>query len=1573
MIDFIKDLSDKGIYLRLKEGKLKLSFEGAIAPEILQQVKARKEDIISYLENYSLSVVDGDVIQAAPQQNGYPLSASQKRFWTINQINDNASSYNIPCELFLEGTQDELVLEKAIKAVIERHEILRTVFKQDEKGELKQWILDVETVDFKLTYLNFEAHKNAIKNVRKYIDDDAFKDFDLEKGPLLRVAMFKVATEKYILYFNMHHIISDGWSMDILSKEIVAYYEAFQQGQKPQLPALKIQYKDFAYWEHQSQEKADNKARNYWLEKLSGDIERIKLPTAKPRPFVKQSIGMRLSSYIKAEDVQKLEAFTKKHGGTLFVGLTAIWNVLLYRYTNLKEITLATPVSGRERVELKSQIGCYINTLVLKNQLSPEDSFVATYQKIKQSVLTDFEYQTYPFDKLTAGLNLSFDPNRNPLFDIMIAYQSDEDNLEKVTLTEEELNKVIKLKTVAKFDIDIAFKKVDGYLLFEIVYDNEVYEDETIETLLKHYKQLLNSVLKAPKTSIAEIDFLTYDESEQLQSHFAETQTKVSNKTFLDHFAAQVTNTPNNKAIVFEEKEISYKELDAYSNQFAQFLKEKYKICKGDVVGIELRKNEWILVCILGVLKSGGAYVPIDISYPQERKTFIQKDSNCKINITDDIISNFVAQQEAFSIAQQEEIIKSTDLAYMIYTSGSTGMPKGVMISHGSLENYLTWGKGYYLTEKLNNYNVGLFTTLSFDLTITSTFLPLLAGGTIRVFSETRAISETLKKYLESDLSWIKLTPAHIHLLEKLTINECNLQLAIVGGEALLPQHVAILKKINPTIRIVNEYGPTEATVGCIVDEVETDNIITIGKPIQNIQVYVLNEQNKLQPVGVVGELYVGGKGLAKGYKNREELTSEKFVKHPFKTDEFIYKTGDLGYFLPDGRIVYQGRKDDQVKLRGYRIELGAIEAQLNKKDEIQEAVAIITTVTSNEKQLVAFVVSSTEETEKSLRDALSEKLPSYMIPERFIQLEKIPLTGNGKIDRKQLLQHLGETIESGTNYVEPSSENEVKLIKLWEQVLERTGIGVNDHFFELGGHSMKALALISLIQKEFNKKVGLKQVFQHPRVCEQALLIAREVYQEYKEIPKVTESENYPISFEQKRIWLLSQDDVVSISYNMPTSLEFEGEMNFELFEKAVWNALKRHEVLRTIFKEEAQGDVNQWIIPIEDFQFAIDYENFTKEEITSSAVEIYLKEKFYTPFDLENGPLVRVGLLQLDDDTYTLYYCMHHLINDGVSMELLVDEISRYYQLLENEQEITEAPLRIQYKDYVAWQLEMFETDVVNDISDYWKETFKEQIHKVKFPFEKARPENFQSNGNIIQFDLTKEIKEGFQNITADSDGSMYISFVFLVNILLYQYVGDQNIMVGSSFSTRTHKELSKQIGFYVNNLPVVAKAEASTSLQSFYEQLRNTVLTINSNAWYPLEKVIEDANYMYDTSYSGLFNILVEYHSKNIQTNNSEQEVKYNEPVYTYNVPCQFDVSLEFFENDQKITCVLTYNNTLYDESYIELFKDRLVKIAEKLTESIEEFKTLTLGTFNYEESYESEINASDVLLESLKENF
>lgn len=1576
MIDFIKNLSDQGIYLHLKEGKLKLSFEGDINPDILQAVKEKKEDIICYLENHSLGVTTEDTIPVVKSQNdGYAISDAQRRLWVLSQFEGGSAVYNIPLSIPLNGTYDIESFQKAIHSVIDRHEILRTVFRENEEGEVRQWILDRKDIHFDIKHKDFRNLDDKGKVVQDYINTDSFKEFDLENGPLLRATLLQTEDQEYTFYYNMHHIISDGWSMEIITKEILSFYEAHKNKVAPVIDDLKIQYKDYASWQlAQLETEAYKKHQDYWLNNLSGKLPVLDFPSTKLRPKLKTYNGIVLNTFIDKETSKLVKEYTRKNGGSLFISLLTIFKILLYRYTAQKDIIIGSPVAGREHTDLKDQIGFYVNTVALRNQINPEESFHTCYQKVTQNTLEAYNHQMYPFDRLVDDLKVKKDVSRGTIFDLMLVVQNNGENQIKLDFTKEQLDKVIVIgETKSKFDLSATFEEMDSNIVFDLEYNADVYDKETIEGFIQHYKQLLHALLTNPNERISQVDYLSEKEKTKLVAEFNNTKVAYAkNKTILHLFEEQVVKTPNNIALVFENNQLTYSELDEKSNQLAHFLSEEYNIQKEDFIGIRLERSEWMIISILAVLKAGAAYVPMQLEYPQERIDYIKNDTKCNVIIDETLLStiNF----ENYAVTKLETGVKPSNLAYIIYTSGSTGTPKGVMIEHKTVVNLIqSQIQEFGITA---DENILQSSSIAFDASVEQIFITLLSGAKLTIASKALLLdTEAFAQYIKnSHITHIHSVPSFLKLIPKNKYD--SLKRVISGGDNCSLQLAKSWS--NGTTKFYNEYGPTETTVtaiqSCFTSEMDLKRgDMRIGKPLSNYTVYIVDESLQTTPVGIAGEICISGDGLARGYLNLPEITAEKFIENPFEPGKKIYKTGDLGRWMNDGTIEFIGRKDNQVKVRGYRIELGEIEHALTQLEKIQSNVVVVKESDAGEKELVAYFTSDVEFTTEQLRNELSKVLPSYMLPAYYVQLDSLPLTQTGKIDRKNLPNPENLKISNGTEYIAPTNEIEEKLVKIWEEVLQVDKIGIQDDFFLLGGNSLKSIRLVNLYNKVFEVKISLKEIFSNSDIASHTTLIKSSKKEKFIAIEKVTDQENYAISFEQKRIWLLSQDDQTSIAYNMPTTLEFEGEMNIETFKKAVWKVVERHEVLRTVFKEEQQGDVKQWIIPTEVFQFEVDYKNLQEEEHRHIDVDSYLKAKFYTPFDLENGPLVRVGFLQLQPEKFVLYYCMHHLINDGWSMEILGDEISKYYQCIEQNETIEEAPLRIQYKDYVAWQLEIFETDEVNDISDYWKETFKNDVTKIKFPFEKKRSETFQATGNIIQFDLTKDIKDGFKQITSESDGSMYISFIFLVNTLIHQYVGDKEIMVGSSFSTRTHQELNDQIGFYVNNLPVVAKAEASLTVEAFYQQIRNTILTINTNPWYPLEKVIEDANYRYDAAYSGLFNVLIEYHSKNAGTNTAETEVFYEEAQYTYNVPCQFDLSMEFFENDHKITCVLTYNNTLYEASQIELFKDRLVKIAEKLTESTVDFQKLTLGDLTFEECYEPEINFSDVLFASLEENF
>ncbi|WP_188476188.1 non-ribosomal peptide synthetase, partial [Dokdonia pacifica] len=944
------------------------------------------------------TVVDYEKIEKVADQEYYPVSDAQKRLWLLSQLEESSIAYNIPDYKTLHGEYDIESFDKAINATIERHEILRTIFKADENGNVYQYVLPTNTLDFKITYLDYSKNDHKEEDVKKYITNDSSQAFDLENGPLLRATLIMLAQDHYVFYYNLHHIISDGWSKDVLIKDTLAFYEAYKENAKVNLPELNIQYKDYAAWQLAQLETASSKeARQYWTENLSGELPLLDLPTKKIRPKVRNYNGERLITYISSEDTNRLKLFTQNNGGSLFMGLLSVWNVLFYKYTSLKDVIVGTPIAGRDHIDLENQIGFYINTLALRNNVNPEETFKDFFTKVKESTLAAYKHQSYPFDRLVNDLELRRDTSRNAVFDVMMTLQNANDIVGEIELSENDIQDIVVSPCKAKFDVDIKFKEIGECLYLDVSYNKDVYDQYIIEGLIKHYKQLLQVLMIQSEDAIAQINYLSEDEQEMLLVSFNDTEASYpKDKTLVDLFAVQVEQNADEVAVIFEETELTYRELDELSDDLANYLLSNYAIASDDLIGIKLDRSEWMIIAILAVLKTGGAYVPIDPSYPEDRIAYIESDSNCKVSIDAAFIETFRVSETKINTNHNVEITPA-NLAYVIYTSGSTGQPKGVMIEQASLINYLTQASSQYLSTEISNFDFGLFTSLSFDLTVTSIFLPLINGGTLKVYQSEIETSVILKEYIENQISCIKLTPSHISLLANMNIEQCGVEVVIVGGEELQKTHVKALKEINPSIKIFNEYGPTESTVGCIVHEViSLDDAIIIGYPINNTTAYILSDTNSLQPVGVIGELCLGGDGLARGYLNRPELTSEKFVENRFRESGLLYKTGDLARWLPDGSIDFLGRKDDQVKIRGHRIELGEIEQHLGSKPGISEVCVLARVSDMGTKELIAYLVSEVEEDVSGLRSYLSDILPDYMLPSYYVQVGAMPLTSNG-------------------------------------------------------------------------------------------------------------------------------------------------------------------------------------------------------------------------------------------------------------------------------------------------------------------------------------------------------------------------------------------------------------------------------------------------------------------------------------------------------------------------------------------------------------------------------------------------
>jgi amino acid adenylation domain-containing protein len=1100
--DLLKELKKLEARIYTLNGKIKLDIKaGLLTDEISEKIKYYREDILALLGEVSKE--EFTHIEKINEQVSYPISDAQRRLWILSQFEKGSVAYNMPNSVYLNQDIDIDCFKRAVDSTIERHESLRTLFKEDNTGEVRQWILKREDLNFKIEYRDFRKEKDKDKKVKEYIVEEQYKIFDLVNGPLLKASLLQVEDKAYIFYYNMHHIICDGWSMEILTRDLFSYYEAYKNGEKPLLKELRIQYKDYSAWQlAQLKDESFKKHKAFWLENLNGKLPLLTLPGLKPRPIVKTNNGHGLSTYIDDVTGAKLKKYSQENGGSLFMGLLAVWNILLYRYTSQTCIIIGTPVAGREHADLEDQIGFYINTLALRNELSPEDSFHDFYKTVKDNTLKSFSHQIYPFDRLVDDLNLQGDTSRNAIFDLLLALQNNgETAADKIKLGKEELNHISDLGYIpTTFDLRINVQEFGDYLSMEMVYNPDVYEREMVEGLMRHYKQLLNALLENPEEKISQIDYLSSEEQQELLVTFNTTLiAHPKNKTVIELFGEQVAKNPANAALVFAERKLSYSELDESSNKLARYLKEKYSIGAEDLVGIQLQKSDWLVISILAVLKAGGAYVPIDPEYPSLRKEYIVKDASLKLMITEaDFIHDidyyegevFAIDIELGGLNCSSESLNETPLpnhlVYTIYTSGSTGQPKGVMVEHAALANLCFWHKNRFSVSEKDRAT--LYAGQAFDASVWELFPYLISGACLYIIPQKmRLDSVELNSYFETNHITIAFLPTPV-ATQFMEVENKSLRYLLTGGEKL-----NYFQKKN--YRLVNNYGPTESTV--VTTSVEIGHQysnIPIGQPIDNIQVYIINEKTQLQPKGVSGEICISGAGLARGYLNQEALTKEKFIRNPFKEGEYFYKTGDLGKWLSDGTIAITGRRDDQVKVRGHRIEPGEIEQTLLKHEHIKEAVVLARENRSNEKELVVYFSAKSELDQLHLKEYLRQMLPEYMVPAFYLQLEVLPLTANGKIDRRSLSEE-NSGMKNEVPYVAPRNEIEKKLLKIWVEVLKQDNIGVKHDFFALGGHSLKIIKVINQVNKQFGLKYDLKGVYGEPTIEAMALRIKTDIW----------------------------------------------------------------------------------------------------------------------------------------------------------------------------------------------------------------------------------------------------------------------------------------------------------------------------------------------------------------------------------------------------------------------------------------------------------------------------------------------
>ncbi len=1109
--ELLSHLQNQHVTLRADNDHLILNGpKGALTSALRAELIERKTEILAFLRNTTRCAKPEELSpRRLSRKWRLPLSFAQQRLWFLDQYEPGSSVYNVPSAQRLRGPLDIGALEHSLGEIVGRHEALRTTFSVVE-GEPVQVIAPAASISLPVSDLSHFADSEREEEAQRLATAEARRPFDLSQGPLFRATLIRLDEDDHILLCSMHHIVSDGWSIGVLYRELSVLYQAFSQGHPSPLAGLPIQYADYAVWQREWL-KGDELDRqlSYWKKQLEGAPAVLNLPTDRPRPAVQSHRGARQSITLSKELSEKLKGLSRTQGVTLFMTLLAAFQTLLYRYTGQEDIVVGSPIANRTRTEIEGLIGFFVNTLVLRSNFSSNPTFKELLAQVRETALGAYAHQDLPFEKLVEELKPERTPSHSPLFQVMFVLQnapSTELKFEGLSVSPVRVG-----EETAKFDLTFSVNQAAEGLRFSLHYDTDLFDASTIERMIGHFRTLLEGIVANPEQRISDLPMLTEAEKHQLLIEWNDTKADYpKDKCIHELFEEQVDRTPEAVAVVFEDQQLTYRELNTRANQLAHHLQE-LGVGPDLLVGICMERSLEMVVGLLGILKAGGAYVPLDPTYPKERLGFMLEDTKAGVILTDTVSLNSLPPVSARTIcldrdwekirteSQNNPSSQSTanNLAYVIYTSGSTGRPKGVQVAHRAVSNFLTHARKVLSPTKKDTFP--LVANICFDISVMELFLPLLSGARLVVASHSVVIDGTrIQEMLsESEITIMHATPATWRmLLQTGWTGAANLTI-LCGGEALQIELADELMTRGSSVW--NLYGPTETTIFSSFTRYRhpyNHGTVSIGRAVANTQFYILDDHLLPVPIGVSGQLHIGGDGLARGYLNRPDLTAEKYIPDPFsKTPGArLYRTGDLARYLPDGNVAFLGRIDHQVKLRGFRIELGEIEAVLGEHSKVRQSVILSREDVPGDKRLVAYVVPTHSRTApvNELRAFLKNQLPEYMVPSAFVFMESLPLTPNGKLDRKALSAPDKSSFELATSYVAPRTREEKLIAEIWAEVLRLEKVGIHDNFFDLGGHSLKATQIISRLRASWRMDLPLRVLFEAPTVAELALRLER-------------------------------------------------------------------------------------------------------------------------------------------------------------------------------------------------------------------------------------------------------------------------------------------------------------------------------------------------------------------------------------------------------------------------------------------------------------------------------------------------
>ncbi len=1501
------------------------------------------------------------------QAGPYPLSFGQQRLWFLDQLEPGNAAYNIPAAIRLNGPLNVNALAQSLNELIRRHETLRTTFAVVD-GQPVQVIHEAQP--FELSVIDLQDLDASEREGRalQLAADEARRPFNIGDDPPFRAQLLRLDEKDHVVLVSMHHIASDLFSRMILVREIVAFYQAFDRNILSPLAELPIQYADYALWQREwLQGEVLDRQLGYWKDQLDGAAAVLELPLDRPRPVVQSYRGASVPFIPSIELTRALRDLARAEGVTLFMLLMAVFQTLLYRYSSQSHITIGTPVAGRTRSETEGLIGFFINTLVLRTDFSGDPAFRELLRRVKEVALGAFAHQDVPFEKLVEELNVERSLSHTPLFQVMLDLQTVQSNdfgFSDLTITP-----LAPEQPTAKFDLNFSLVETDDNLSGVLEYGTELFEPETVARMVKHFEQLLAEVVRHPQRRLSQLRLLDEAERHQVLVEWNQTATEFPQLTCLHELIEQqVEHTPEAPAVIFGEDSVSYRELNARANRLAHYLRT-LGVGPDDVVGVMMHRSIEMVVSLLGILKAGGAYLPLDPEYPQQRLSYMIEDAAPRLLLTQTHLRSLAPENTSTWCVDSEweraagmpqdnpRVLLGLDhLAYVIYTSGSTGMPKAAMNTHGAIGNRLLWMQSAY--QLTSDDRVLQKTPFSFDVSVWEFFWPLMTGAQL-VMAHPGGHQDPaylVDLITDQQITTLHFVPSMLQVfLEQSGLESCvSLKRVICSGEAL-PFNLQQKFQQRLSAELHNLYGPTEAAIDVTAWACEREHeraTVPIGAPIANLQIHLLDETLEPAPIGVPGELYIGGVGLARGYMRRPDLTAERFVPNPFSTSAGarLYRTGDRARYTSDGNVEFLGRLDQQVKIRGFRIELEEIESVLSTLQGVRECVCLVQAEAgSSDRRLIAYVVGDAEIDQ--MRSHLEERVPPYMVPSLIIKLDRMPLTPNGKIDRRALPAPeaaVQERIER--EYERPRTATEEVVAAIWAEVLRVERVGRKDNFFDLGGHSLLATQVMTRLREAFKLELSLRAIFERPTVTKFAERVDEELKRsggELDELPplvRVDRDATLPLSFAQRRLWFLDQLEPNSAFYNLPAIFAIDGSLDVAVLREAFQEAVRRHETLRTTFTT-INGEPVANIHPAGHVDLPlIDLSHLPAGDRETESLALASAE-VKAPFNLARGPLTRITLYRLNQDEHLIAITMHHIVSDGWSVGLLIEEIVKLYGALIAGSSAPLPELPFQYVDFADWQQRRLQGSALENQLQYWKQQLGGGLPALELPVDHPRPavQTFRGSRHTQLFPLS--LSNALRELSRRRGVTLYMTLLAAYQTLLHRYTGAEDICVGSPIAHRPLRETEQLIGCFLNTLVLRSDLGADLTFAELLHRVRETTLDAYAHQDVPFEQLVDALQPERATDRSPLFQVTFSLLNTPALANAQQQNLTLRS-IESNTGTAQFDLQLLMVDDERELTATFVYNTDLFEAATIA----RMMGHFEMLLESIVNTPEEKLGTLD-----------------------